>query len=289
MSDRARAARIIAKRQVFEALISPGLYIALVVGLFLGYFLVSGFSRAVDSSGFNPQLRPLYDIIARALEGAFGKTFVDALFAEGPLPFAFAVSFLPAFLYIAVSSVFKFGLEKNAGAVELVAYGPADGTSYLIASYVKDLFLVLLAIVVILAFMVAAAAIYNYVAGPELFLTALVAFFLSLGLFAYGILASMLTMNASSSLALFVGIIAFFLVVLFGSFAIVGEYVRNLSTVVASAVQWISPFFYGNLSFKANAAGDSLGFFGGLALLVVLSGVILAASHFIIRARGVRA
>jgi hypothetical protein len=54
-------------------------------------------------------------------------------------------------------------------------------------------------------------------------------------------------------------------------------------------VQWISPFFYGNLSLKANAAGDSLGFFGGLALLVVLSGVILAASHFIIRARGVRA
>ena len=188
-----------------------------------------------------------------------------------------------------MSSVFKFGLEKNAGAVELVAYGPADGTSYLIASYVKDLFLVLLAIIVIVAFMVAAAAVYNYVAGPELFLTALVAFFLSLALFAYGVLASMLTGNASSSLALFAGISAFFLVVLFGSFAIVGEYVRNLSTVVASAVQWISPFFYGNLSLQANAAGDSLGFFGGLALLVVLSAVILTASHFIIRARGVRA
>jgi hypothetical protein len=289
MSDRVRAARVIAKRQVFEALISPGLYIALVVGLFLGFFLVSGFARAVDSSGFNPQLQPLYDIIARALEGAFGKTFVDALFAEGPLPFAFAISFLPSFLYIAVSSVFKFGLEKNAGAVELIAYGPADGTSYLIASYVKDLFLAFLAIIVILAFMVGASAIYNYIAGPELFLTALLSFFLCLALFAYGVLALMLTMNASSSLALFLGIIAFFLVVLFGSFAIVGEYVRTLSTVVASAVQWISPFFYGNLSLQANAAGDSLGFFGGLALLVVLAGVILAASHFIIRARGVRA
>ncbi len=289
MSDRARAARVIATRQVFEALISPGLYIALVVGLFLGTFLVSGFARAVDSSGFNPQLHPLYDLVARALEGAFGRTFVAALFAEGPLPFAFAVSFLPVFLYIAVSSVFKFGLEKNAGAVELIAYGPADGTSYLIASYVKDLLLVLLSSLVILAFMVAAAALYNYVAGPELFLTALVAFFLSLALFAYGVFASMLTMNASSSLALFLGIVAFFLVVLFGSFAIVGDYVRSLSTVVAGVVQWFSPFFYGNLSLQAHAAGNPLGFFGGLALLAVLSGVVLAASHFIIRARGVRA
>jgi hypothetical protein len=289
MSDRTRATWVIAKRQMFEALISPGLYIALVVGLFLGFFLVSGFVRAVDSSGFNPQLRPLYDIIARALEGAFGKTFVDALFAEGPLPFAFAISFLPSFLSIAVSSVFKFGLEKNAGAVELVAYGPADGTSYLIASYVKDLFLILLVIVVILAFMVGAAAIYNFVVGPELLLTALLSFFLSIALFAYGVLASMLTTNGSSSLALFLGIVAFFLVVLFGSFAIVGEYVRNLSTAVAGVVQWISPFFYANLSLQANAAGDSLGFFSGLALLVVLAGVILAASHFIITARGVRA
>jgi len=289
MSGRARAARVIAKRQVFEALVSPGLYIALVAGLFLGYALVSGFARAVDSSGFNPQLRPLYDIIGRGLEGAFGKTFVDALFAEGPLPFAFSVSFAPVFLYIAVSSVFKFGLEKNAGAVELVAYGPADGTSYLIASYVKDLLLSLFSILVLLAFMVAAAALYNYLAGPELFVAAVVAFFLSLALLAYGSLASMLTVNASSSLALFLGIIAFLLVVLFGSFAIVGEYVRTLSTVIARAVQWVSPFFYGNLSLRANAAGDPLGFVGGLALLAVLAVVILTASHFIISARGVRA
>jgi hypothetical protein len=289
MSDRARAARVIAKRQVFEAVISPGLYVSLVAGLFLGYALVSGFARAVDSSGFNPQLSPLYDIVGRALEGAFGKTFVDALFAEGPLPFAFWISFIPVFLYIAVSSVFKFGLEKNAGAVELVAYGPADGTSYLIASSIKDLLLTFVAIVVQLVFLVVAAGLYNYVAGPGLFVAALVAFFLSLALSAYGSLASMLTMNASSSLALFLGIVAFFLVVLFGSFAIVSEYVRSLSTVLAYAVQWISPFYYGNLCLRASAAGDPLGFIGGLALLAVLAAVILAASHFIIRARGVRA
>jgi len=288
MSDRTRAARIIAKKQVFEALIGPGFYVALAVGLLLGYFLVSAFARSVDSSGFNPRLHPLYDAIGRALEGAFGTAFVDGLFAEGPLPFAFAVSYLPVFLYLAVSSVFKFGLERNAGAVELVVYGPADGTSYLIACYLKDLFLSLLALVVILGFTLAAAGIFNDFAGPALFLTAVVAFFLSLALLAYGMFASMVTANAASSLALFLGIVLFFLIVLFGSFAIVGEYVRSLSTVVGNVVQWISPFYYGNLSLQANAAGDPLGLLAGLALLVCLSGAILAASHFIMQARGVR-
>lgn len=99
----------------------------------------------------------------------------------------------------------------------------------------------------------------------------------------------MLTMNASSALALFLGIVAFFLVVLFGSFAIVGEYVRSLSTVIAYAIQWISPFYYGNLSLQASTAGSPLGVIGGLALLAVLAALVLTASHFIIRARGVRA
>lgn len=289
MSARTRAAGIIAKRQIFEDLISPGFYIALSIGLLLGYFLVSAFTRSVDSSGFNPRLNPLYDGIGRALEGAFGGSLVDAVFAEGPLPFALAVSFLPVFLYVAVSSVFKLGLERNAGAVELVVYGPADGTSYLLASYARDLFLSLVALAVILVFSLTAGAIFNDVAGPSLFLAAVVAFFLSLALYAYGIFSCMVTANPASSLALFMGTVAFFLVVLFGSFAIVGGYVRTLSVVVASAVQWISPFYYGNLSLQANAAGDPLGCVAGLALLAVLSAAILVASHFIIRARGVRA
>jgi hypothetical protein len=127
------------------------------------------------------------------------------------------------------------------------------------------------------------------VAGPQLFLVALLAFFLSLALFAYGVLASMLTANAASSLALFLGVVVFFLMVLLGSFSIVSDYVRNLSWAVAWAVGWISPFFYGNLGLQAVAAGDSLGFVGGLALLALLAAAVLLASHLIIRVRGVRA
>ena len=77
---RAHAARVITKRRLFETLISPGYYLALVVGLFLGFFLVTGFVNSIDSSGFNYQLNPVYDLIGRSFEGAFGKTFVEQLF-----------------------------------------------------------------------------------------------------------------------------------------------------------------------------------------------------------------
>jgi hypothetical protein len=63
-------------------------------------------------------------------------------------------------------------LERNAGAVELGAYGPADRTSYMLACYVKDVVLSFCSILVITAFLAVAAPIYNYVAGPGLLVVA---------------------------------------------------------------------------------------------------------------------
>jgi hypothetical protein len=283
------AARVIARRQILETLISPGFYITLAVGLFLGYSMVNGFVRAVDSGGFNYQLNPLYAIIGRLVEGAFGKTFLDKLFAEGPFLFAFLVSFTPVFIFLAVSSVFRFGLEKNAGTIELIAYGPADGTAYFLASFAKDLLLTLLTILVLLAYLGVAAGLSNLLLGPAFLLSLPIAFFLSLAIYAYGILASTLTGNASSALALFVGILLFFLLILLGSFAIVSGYVRTLSSVFAWIVKWFSPFFYCSLCLQAVELRSSLTLAGGLLLLSVLTGIVLLVSHLALSVRGVRA
>jgi hypothetical protein len=60
MSARLHASAVIARRQAFETLLSPGLYVTLAAGLLMGFFLVSGFTASVDSAGFNPLLNPLY-------------------------------------------------------------------------------------------------------------------------------------------------------------------------------------------------------------------------------------
>jgi hypothetical protein len=125
--------------------------------------------------------------------------------------------------------------------------------------------------------------------GPAFLLSLLITFFLSLAVYAYGILVSTLTGNASSALALFVGILLFFVLILLGSFAIVGGYVRTLSSVVAWIVKWLSPFFYGGLCFQGVELKNPFTFAAGLVLLSALTGVVLYASHLALSIRGVRA
>ena len=288
MNYRLHATRVIAKRRIFETLISPGFYVAATVGLLLAYFLVTGFARAVDSSGFDFRLQPVYDLLGRALEGAFGGVVVQKLFAEGPFLLVLYVAFLPVLLFLAASSVFRFGLERKVGAVELLAYGPADGTSYFLASLIKDLLATLLYLVLLLAFLAVAANLHNLILGPAFFFSLLLLLFASAAVYAFGILASTLTDNSSSALAVFLALLAFFLVVFLGSFTIVSGYVRNLSTVFAWVVQWVSPLYYWDRALRAAEVASPGLYVLNLLLLLVLAGVVLTASHFILKARGVR-
>jgi ABC-type multidrug transport system permease subunit len=283
MNYRLHATRVIAKRRIFETLISPGYYVAQAVGLVLAYFLVSGFTHSVDSSGFDFHLQPLYDLIGRAIQGAFGSVVVAKLFAEGPFQFVLYLAFLPVLLFLAASSVYRFGLERKVGAVELLAYGPADGTSYFLASLAKDVLMTLLYLVVLLAFLAVTAGLHNLILGPLATL-----FFVSVAVYAYGILASTLTDNSASALAVFLLVMAFFLAVFLGSFTIASGYVRNLAGVFAWILKWISPLFYWDQALRAMEVGGWPMFLVNLAALLALSGVVLTASHYILKARGVR-
>lgn len=289
MTGRIRSARVIAFRQVFESLVSPGFYIILSLSLALGCLLAAGFAASIDTSGFNPKLSPLYDFIARVIGGSFGASFLEKLFAEGPLAFALAVSFAPMLFYLSVSSVFRFGHEKNAGAVELLVYGPADGTSYVLAAFLKDIALSIFTLVVLAGALLAAGGLSGVVPG-SLFGTMLAVVPLAcLAIFAYAALCSILTSNATSSLALFIGIQTVFILLLAGSFAIVSEPVRSVSSIAAALLQWISPLFYASLCFRAAQSAQGPMFAAGSVLLLLLSAVVLFAGHLAISRTGVRA
>lgn len=289
MSDRLHAAVVMARRQAFETLLSPALYVTLSAGMLIGYFLVAGFTRAIDTAGFNAQLNPLYDVVSRVFGGLFGSAFVEKLFAEGPFVLALVCSFLPVLLFLAISSVFRFGHEKNAGAIELLTYGPADGTAYFMASFLKDVVFAAGSLALLTLFFVIAALLGNLDPGP-LFLKSLpILFLLSLSVFAYGVLCSVLASNSSSSLALFFALMVVFAALLVGTLSISSETVRTLASVVASFFQWFSPFYYAVLAVRSTQAGSWVGFIGGMVLLVVLTFALLAASHGFLSRRGVRA
>jgi len=289
MNQRAHATSVLAKRRILETLISPGYYVAQTIGLVLAYLLVAGFVRAVDSSGFNYTLNPAYELIGRSLVGAFGATFVEKLFSEGPFLFTLYIAFLPVLLYLAVSSVFRFGLEKKVGALELLTYGPADGTSYFLAALIKDILMTAIYLVVLLLFLFIAGLLNNLILGPSFYYSLIILFFLSIAIYAYGIFASSLTDNSASAIAVFLGLILFFFIIMMGAFTVVSGYVRNLASVFAWIIKWISPLFYWDLALRFVEVGNWGMYFIGVALLLLLSVVVLFISHLTIKTRGVRA
>jgi len=180
-------------------------------------------------------------------------------------------------------------MEKASGAVELLAYGPADGTSYFVASFLKDVLFALIALAAIFVFLSVAAGVNNLVLGPLFFSSLPVIFFLALAIFAYGVLCSILTSNASSAIALFIAILLIFVLILGGSLTIASAPLRTVSNIAAAVIQWISPFFYAGLCVRAFSGGDALGLLGGLALLAALCAALLFLCHVAIGHRGVRA
>jgi hypothetical protein len=288
VNDRLHATAVLARLRVRETLIGAGWYVAMTVGLLLGYLLVAGFARSIDSSGFDYQLNPVYQLIGRALAGALGATFVEKLFAEGPCLFVLYVAFLPVMLYLTVSSVFRFGLEKKVGAIELLCYGPADGTSYFVAGLTKDVLLTVLYLAVLVVFVQITALLHNLAVGPSFFLNLPVLLCASIAVHAYGVLASTIADNSASAIALFLGLLLLFAVILMGTFTIVSGYVRSLAGVLAWCFQWVSPMFYWNLVLGHAEVGAWGRYLLGNLLLLLLAAAVLWCSHVIIKARGVR-
>ena len=79
-----------------------------------------------------------------------------------------------------------------------------------------------------------------------------------------------------------------FCVVMIGSFTVIGGYVRNLASVFAWAVKWISPLYYWDLALRFAEVGNWGMYLAGAVLLAVLAAALLAVSHLTMKVRGVR-
>lgn len=288
MNMRLHSAKVISREKIYETFITPGYYIVLTLGFLLSYFLINGFVHSVDSSGFDFSLSPLYSSLGKTITGAFGEAMMETLFMEGPFLFTFFIFLIPVLFFISFSSVFSFGLEKKVGALELVSYGPSDGTSYFLAVFVRDILFAVLSILLFLLFALAASATNNLVLGPRFLLTLPAGIFFSVVIFAYGILVNGITDNGGSAVILFLGIILLFAVLFFGTLSLAGGYAQSLFNTFSWILQWFSPFYYLGLCMRAVETGNAALFVLGILVSLVLAGGILFISHVIFKNRGVR-
>jgi hypothetical protein len=143
-------------------------------------------------------------------------------------------------------------------------------------------------LVLLYLFLLIAALLNNLILGPSFYYSLIVLFFLSIAVYAYGAFASSLTDNSASAIAVFLGLVLFFFIIMMGSFTIVSGYVRNLSSVLAWIIKWISPLFYLDLALRYIQVGNWGMYLVGNLLLLVLAAVVLLITHVTINARGVR-
>lgn len=289
MNYRANATIVIARRRLFETALHPGFALALTVALAIAFVLIASFVRSIDSSGFDSKANPLYWFIGGLLSGGFGDTFESKLFSHGPFLIAMNTAFLPVLLYLSVTSIYRFSSEKTAGAIELLSYGPSDGTAYFLASLLKDVILSILSLALLLVFFALSGLVENLAFDSRIPAVAVALFFASVSVCSYGTLVSVMTESANSAVALFLAGFVVLGMILAGSYAIVTGYVHGVSIVAAWIVQWFSPFFYWSLSVKGALADEAFLFSAGIAGQLILAGAALVASHFVLRARGVRA
>jgi len=282
---RVRSAVVIGRRQLKETLLGAGWWVSLTAALLAAHFAVVLFAGSLDSSGFNPERTPVAGVLARTLTGAFGATLVETLFTAGPFLLALFAAALPVLGWLAMASVFRFGIEKNAGAVELLVYGPVDGTAYCLAAFLRDAALATAALAAILAFLGIEALTGGMILGPRFFAALAAVWLASLSVAAWGILCSVIAGGASSALAMFAGLMAVFLVVLAGSFTISSAPVRAASATMAWVVRWVSPVHWLALALRSRG----FGLVGSLALQGALAAALLGATHLVIGRRGVRA
>jgi len=288
MGERRHAAMVMARTRLRELLFSPGPYLALAAGLAAGWVLCAGFAHAIDSSGFDPRLDPVWDFITRAFSGAFGPVFVERMLAEGPFLLIIVVSATPLVLLLVIGTVIHLGMEKASGAMELIVSGPADGTSCFLGSFVKDAIVNAAGLALIALYCALLAAARNLAVGPMALAAVPVLFLLSLSVSALGILCSVLLANAGAALALFAAVCLLFLGTLAGSLGAAVSTFRAGAEMASTVIQWLSPFSYAKLCAQGYSGGSMPEYGAGLLLLGVLTAGVLWVGHVVIHRRGVR-
>ena len=289
MKARIHAAKTISKRMLFELFIHPWFYIFLAAGLLSGLSAILMFLQSIGPSGVTQvDVGGLYNPYIGFLLNSFGPVFLEKLFRQGPFFFALCYSCYPMVIYLSMSTAFKFGYEKNVGALELIVYGPADGTSYLIASLIKNMLASMIFLIILFLFFALGALLNNLVLGSTFFFAFFLLFFFLTALYCYAIFSSSISNGPASACAISILFYIVFLSLQIGIFQIIQKDVRYYSHIISRILQWISPVYYWYKGMESVEYANSTGYFLNLLFLVLLSSVLLLASHFILKKNGVQ-
>jgi len=265
--------RVLAKRDLASALQSWGIYVTVFVS-----FMVSSW-----------MLKSHLDTLRE------NNIMITSYPVETPLSWSVII----VSLYLVFVSAVSISREREQGTLETLWYGPVTAPSFLMAKYIKDLLLYLVAL--------GCAAVYFWVASwmtnigftLDLVKALGISFFVVSCFVSFGLFISSLAARVRSSVIWMIAVLLGFLAVWFANSVlnVMPEealsssllYIRGTLSVLYTVIDWVSPFSYLSRAMSSITVGNSLVYVLNIVYCLVYSAVLLVLATVILKQRGVRA
>ena len=118
--------RAVLRYRILEGLLDPGFHILLLVCMAFSMFAVRSFASAVISFGLDYERSPLLLFLAGIMESLYGENAATLLFAQGPLLILTFCCAVPLIVYLSVTTILQYGMERASGYSLILSAGPLD-------------------------------------------------------------------------------------------------------------------------------------------------------------------
>ncbi len=228
--------------------------------------------------------------------GQLGQEGLLAIARPMTYPFFVAVGILS--FYLALAGALAIVRDRDRGTLETLFYGPVDSVSYIFGRFFEHLliFAVLLALTAV--FFLISSLITHFAITVQFWQAFFLSFFIAAGVIAFGIFISSITKRTIGSVVLFLVLMLIFVGIQLTQVSLSGTDLTNPSaglalgvkvvTFLGKIVSWVSPFSYLSRGLDAVDLASVGRYLLSLLEATIYAAVLLGASIYFFRRRGVR-
>lgn len=271
---RARAARVIALRDLSATLRGQGIWAVLSVSFILVSYLSVGRSLwAIGTTGIVPMQNPFeYPLL------------LITTIASGYLTFCCMVG---------------IARDRDEGTLEILFYGPVDAASYVAGKYIQAMLAFLVAAACAAGYCLVASLLTNLTVSSHVLQLIVLSFFTGSVVIAFGILLSIISRRLAGSIALFIGLMLIFVLIDAAHRVVLLLPVEQMSSGLVQVrvlletlndfMDWVSPPAYLRRGHEALQTGHASQYVISVLSCVVYTLMLLVGAGITLRHKGVGA
>jgi ABC-type transport system involved in multi-copper enzyme maturation permease subunit len=281
---RLNSIKVQSRRDIKSSIYSMGIYVVLTAVLLLTSYQLRGNLFAISEARVSVLPNPMLN------------------------PFFYTMVLLA--VYLGLCSAMSISKERDLGTLEVLFYGPVDSISYVIAKYLQQMLVFVIAILLSVVNFYLASLATNLGFTPDIWRLMLLAIFVGSGMISFGILLSSLNKKITISVIVFLVFALIFLAFWFANiwissltvyeydpqtqrevlkeFPAYYVYIRVILDKLNIFMKWISPIQYFQRGYTALVLKSTTQYWLNILSSVVYSAVLLILSIVGFNRKGVK-